>query len=93
MVEKFINAKEEFEKKMNNKNCIDLDYYAERVKESQEAWTQANDKLVEFELKIKEMNIIKAQLKALLDNVSTSSEHLQTILEDLASRKTIVEDP
>ncbi len=62
---------------------IDIKSYLEAATASEEAWNVANDKLEEFELKIKELDVIKNQFKMLLDNVSMSSSHLRSLLMDL----------
>ena len=59
---------------------IDIKSYLEAATASEEAWNTANDKLVEFETKLKELTIIKAQLKILLDNTSMSSSHLRSLI-------------
>ena len=62
---------------------IDIKSYLEAATASEEAWNVANDKLEEFELKIKELDVIKNQFKMLLDNVSMSSSHLRSLIMDL----------
>ena len=62
---------------------IDIKSYLEAATSSEEAWYVANDKLEEFELKIKELDVIKNQFKMLLDNVSMSSSHLRSLIMDL----------
>ena len=62
---------------------IDIKNYLEAATASEEAWNVANDKLEEFELKIKELDVIKNQFKMLLDNVSMGSSHLRSLIMDL----------
>lgn len=62
---------------------INIKNYLEAAAASEEAWDLATDKLEELELKIKELTIIKAQIKVLLDNVSMSSTHLRSLVMDL----------
>ncbi len=62
---------------------IDIEGYLQAAKESDEAWNEANVKIEEFERKIKELTIIKAQIKILLDNTSTASSHLRSLIMDL----------
>lgn len=62
---------------------IDIEGYLEAATQSDEAWNAANDKLIDFEDKLKELTIIKAQIKVLLDNTSSASAHLRSLVADL----------
>ena len=63
---------------------IDIKAYLEAATASEDAWNMANEKLLELEEKLKEANVIKAQIKLLLDNVvSMGSSHLRSLVMDL----------
>ncbi len=62
---------------------IDLEAYIEAANASDEAWNAANEKLVEFERKIKELQVIKAQIGILLNNTSMGTEQLRSLVMDL----------
>ena len=62
---------------------IDIESYLQAAAASEEAWNVANDKLEEFELKIKELTVIKAQIKTQLDNTSMASSILRSLILDL----------
>lgn len=62
---------------------IDIKGYLEAANDSDEAWNVANDKLLEFETKLKELEVIKGQIKVLLDNTSMGTEQLRSLIMDL----------
>ncbi len=62
---------------------IDIKSYLEAATASEEAWNDATNKILEFERKIKELTVVKAQIKTLLDNSSMGSSHLRSLIMDL----------